>query len=98
MIYILMELCEGSDLINFIYSDTTVLLPEAKVRQMLFEILRALYFIHKHHIAHRDIKPGNIMLTTDGHCKIGDYGCTKQFEPKAVLEKAETNTACTNVY
>ena len=96
-IYILMELCEGNNLIDFIYSDTN-LLQEAKVRQILLEILRALYFMHKHHIAHRDIKPGNIMLTKDGQCKIGDYGCAKQYKPNAVLEKAETNTACTEEY
>ena len=75
-IYIVMELCEGKDFSNFFSSDTE-LLPESKVRQVLLEILRALYFLHKHHIAHRDIKPANIMLTTDGRCKIGDYGCAK---------------------
>ena len=39
------------------------------------KILRALSFLHQEHgIVHRDIKPGNVMLSRDGGVKISDFG------------------------
>ena len=41
------------------------------------EIVLAVKFLHKCGIVHRDIKPQNILLDTDGHCKLADFGCCK---------------------
>jgi hypothetical protein len=40
-------------------------------------ILEALAYIHNRNIAHRDVKPGNILLTPDGRGKLADFGICK---------------------
>jgi len=44
------------------------------------DILRGLEYLHLHHIAHRDLKPENILLSSDGHCKIADFGVAHHFK------------------
>ena len=44
---------------------------------ILFQILNAVSFIHKHNIAHRDIKPQNILLFDNLNIKLCDFGLSK---------------------
>src|SRR5207302_258688 len=41
------------------------------------DVLEALAFAHAHNIAHRDVKPPNILMSNDGHAKLGDFGIAK---------------------
>jgi serine/threonine protein kinase len=41
------------------------------------EIILAVNFLHKCGIVHRDIKPDNILLDRDGHCRLADFGLSK---------------------
>ena len=48
------------------------------------QIAGGVAFLHSKNIAHRDIKPGNILLKTEGGCavvKLGDFGLSKFLDP-----------------
>jgi WD40 repeat protein len=57
----------------------------------LCELLaRAVQFAHDRGVVHRDLKPGNVLLTPDGAPKIADFGLAKRFE-----DSGEANTPAT---
>lgn len=50
--------------------------PEQAIK-IIAEVLDGLAYAHKRRIVHRDIKPGNIFLTSEGRVKIADFGIAK---------------------
>lgn len=56
-------------------------IPERAVGCIAMQVANALAFLHKHcHRAHRDLKPGNVLLSCAGEAKITDLGQSKQLE------------------
>ena len=51
-------------------------LGPAEVRTLGIEIAEALSAIHDAGLVHCDLKPPNVMITTDGHAKVMDFGLT----------------------
>jgi serine/threonine protein kinase len=47
-------------------------------RFFFVEMILALQHLHRYNICHRDIKPGNIFVATDGHLVLGDFGLAKK--------------------
>src|SRR3954452_539701 len=68
--YIVMELVEGETLRDIVRSGRK-LMPQ-RVAEIGSGILAALDYSHRHGIVHRDIKPGNVMLTMTGTVKVMD--------------------------
>jgi len=67
-LYIVMELVEGSSLMELInsHSGKNQRIPERNIRDLLIQICHGLYYIHKKkNITHRDLTPSNILLTTE---------------------------------
>src|SRR5688572_10425450 len=54
--------------------------PWARALEMMTDAARGLIFAEKRGIVHRDIKPDNLMLTSEGAVKIGDLGLAKKAE------------------
>jgi len=79
--YIAMELVEGIDLGEAMSPSDRYTL-EQKVR-MVVDVCRGLHFAHRMGVVHRDVKPANIRLTTDGTVKILDFGIAKSLRTEA---------------
>jgi serine/threonine protein kinase len=74
--YLVMEYVPGTTLEA--HSGVTSLLPLNKVVEIVFKCIRALEYAHQHGVIHRDIKPGNLMLSDGGELKVGDFGASFQ--------------------
>jgi beta-lactam-binding protein with PASTA domain/tRNA A-37 threonylcarbamoyl transferase component Bud32 len=73
--YIVMEFVEGRTLRDLLRDDRR-LLPE-RAAEITDGVLRALDYSHRNGIVHRDIKPGNVMLTRSGEVKVMDFGIAR---------------------
>ncbi|GMR22905.1 MAG: hypothetical protein BMS9Abin37_1286 [Acidobacteriota bacterium] len=69
--FIVMEFVEGKTLSEILETET---LSFARAFQIAHDVLEGLAFAHSQGIVHRDIKPGNIMVTPDFRGKIMDFG------------------------
>ncbi len=73
--YIVMEYVDGRTLRDLLRDDRR-LLPE-RALEITDGVLRALDYSHRNGIVHRDIKPGNVMLTRSGDVKVMDFGIAR---------------------
>jgi serine/threonine protein kinase len=73
--YIVLELVDGEALNRMLKREKK--LPLDQALRFVAEIAEALDYAHAQGVVHRDIKPGNILITPDGHPKIADFGIAK---------------------
>ena len=78
--FIVMEFVEGRLLKDIIHEGP--LDPVAAVR-VIDGVLTALEYSHRAGVVHRDIKPGNIMITTTGQVKVMDFGIARAVSDSA---------------
>ena len=76
--YIVMEYVEGHTVRELLGDGDAVPIPEAV--EITTGVLDALEYSHRAGIVHRDIKPGNIMLTSTGAVKVMDFGIARAME------------------
>jgi beta-lactam-binding protein with PASTA domain/tRNA A-37 threonylcarbamoyl transferase component Bud32 len=73
--FIVMELVEGEDLASIVRRSGA--LPPRQAARITAEAARALEAAHARGIVHRDVKPGNIMISRDGRVKVADFGIAR---------------------
>jgi eukaryotic-like serine/threonine-protein kinase len=86
--YIVMELVRGR-LLKDIIAEAPVTIDDA--RRYTDGILEALEYSHRAGVVHRDIKPGNVMVTYDGQVKVMDFGIARAVSDSSSTV-AETTT------
>jgi serine/threonine-protein kinase len=73
--WIVMELVEGKSLKDRLDKHERFPIPE--IVRIMGEVCAGLAYSHQRGVVHRDIKPGNIMMTIDGQVKIADFGIAR---------------------
>jgi beta-lactam-binding protein with PASTA domain/predicted Ser/Thr protein kinase len=73
--FIVMEFVNGRTLKEVLAAEQR--LQPRRALEMIADICAALEFSHRHGIIHRDIKPGNVMLTQNGQVKVMDFGIAR---------------------
>ena len=82
--YVVMEFVEGCTLQDLLAESTPP--PQTQVLRILSESARALDYAHASGAVHRDVKPANIMVRSDGAVKIADFGIAKLAWTKTTTE------------
>ena len=78
--YIAMEFVSGGDVTKLLKSGP---IPEARALKIVLGVARGLQEAHDQGFVHRDIKPGNIMLTEKGVPKVTDLGLARDMESRS---------------
>jgi len=87
-VYILLELCKSKTLNELIKKRKII--SELEVKYYLFQILSAVKYMHANKVIHRDLKLGNLFLSSTLQIKIGDFGLATRIE----YEGERKHTVC----
>lgn len=76
--YVVTEFLEGATLAERLGQEH--ILPEATALHLASQVSAALHYLHEHGVIHGDVKPGNVMLCTDGSLRLIDFGMAQPIE------------------
>jgi serine/threonine-protein kinase len=70
--FIVMELVDGTSLADMLRGGRT--LTASHSANLMSQVAAALGYAHRNGVVHRDVKPGNILIASDGQVKVTDFG------------------------
>src|ERR1700676_3358228 len=73
--FIVMEYVDGEALSAIIRTQAP--LDQSQAASIGSDIAKALSYAHRHGVVHRDVKPGNVLITSDGQVKVTDFGIAR---------------------
>lgn len=65
--------------LEVIIKDNTIILTTANIKSYIIQTLQGLEYLHMNWILHRDLKPNNLLVNSNGVLKIGDFGLAKLY-------------------
>jgi beta-lactam-binding protein with PASTA domain len=84
--FIVMELIDGTSLDHELRGSRT--LTPARCAIIGAQVASALGYAHRSGVVHRDVKPGNILLTSDGQVKVTDFGIAQAVSSEDLFAEA----------
>jgi len=84
--FIVMELVEGASLAGLLNGEPTI--SQSRAASISSQVAAALAIAHRSGVVHRDIKPGNILITVDGVVKVTDFGIAQAMSTEDHLATA----------
>ncbi|KAA8525284.1 hypothetical protein F0562_007139 [Nyssa sinensis] len=92
-LWVIMPFMSGGSLQSIMSSSFPDGLPEPCLAIVLKETLNALLYLHEHGLLHKDIKPGNILIDSNGSVKLSDFGVSSSIyesEPESESESSSS--------
>jgi serine/threonine protein kinase/tetratricopeptide (TPR) repeat protein len=82
--YFSMKFVEGGQLDEVIRREPV---PVRRAAELIAKLARTVHYAHEHHILHRDIKPGNILLDQRGEPHLTDFGLARLVETESTVTR-----------
>ena len=84
-IFIIMEYCEGKEIMDYILTKTR--LSELESLKYFQQLINTLFYLHSQNIAHRDVKIDNILLDKNHDLKLIDFGLSTKYTDDSLLDQ-----------
>ena len=91
-LYLVSELAQAGDLYTHLVREK--FFSEFKAKFYLCELILAIECIHSYNLVYRDIKPENILLFSDGHIKLADFGLSTMILDENLSFNENSNNSC----
>jgi serine/threonine protein kinase len=92
LIFLVMENCDGGNLLDLILSGNLKNISD--IKQLFKQIVEGVQYLHTQGIAHGDLKPENIGITSRGDVKLLDFGYCKEKQIGFDADKSGTCRYC----
>jgi serine/threonine protein kinase len=90
-LFLILEYCCNGDLAKHLLFEKRF--SESRAKFYICEVLLALENLHQRDIIFRDLKPDNVVLDEEGHCKLTDFGLSKE----GVTENQSASSFCGSI-
>jgi serine/threonine protein kinase len=90
-LFLILEYCCNGDLAKHLLFEKRF--SESRAKFYICEVLLALENLHQRDIIFRDLKPDNVVLDAEGHCKLTDFGLSKE----GVTENQSASSFCGSI-